>query len=124
MQLFLHNLGTLIPNLPHAKLYFVFFLLKIKKKKMVAKISENVTALHHGFAYNEHKNIKMAATARQCTITLLPSNVDMCFWCLHIGFSHPGNQFRAVITSMINILQSYGGKNKCCARKTTHRRPV
>ena len=29
MQLFLHNLGTLIPNLPHAKLYFVFFLLKI-----------------------------------------------------------------------------------------------
>ena len=30
--LFLHNLGTLILNLPHAKLYFVFFLLKIKKK--------------------------------------------------------------------------------------------
>ena len=32
MQLFLHNLGTLIPNLPHAKLYFVFFLLKIQKQ--------------------------------------------------------------------------------------------
>ena len=29
-------------------------------------------------------------------------------FCLHIGFSHPGNQFRAVITSIINILQSYG----------------
>ena len=52
----------------------------------------------------------MAATARQCAITLLPNNVDMCFWCLHIGFSHPGNQFRAVITSIINISQSYGGK--------------
>ena len=56
MQLFLQNLGTLSPNLPHAKLYFVFFLLKIKKK-MAAKISENVTTLHHGLAYNEHKNI-------------------------------------------------------------------
>ena len=53
MQLFLHNLGTLIPNLPHAKLYVVFFLLK---NKMAAKISENVTTLHHGLAYNEHKN--------------------------------------------------------------------
>ena len=31
------------------------------------------------------------------------------FWCLHIGFSHPGSQFRAVITSIINISQSYGG---------------
>ena len=29
MQLFLHNFETLITNLPHAKLYFVFFLLKI-----------------------------------------------------------------------------------------------
>ena len=54
MQLFLHNLGTLIPNLPHAKLYFVFFLLK---NKMAAEISKDVTALHHGLAYNEHKNI-------------------------------------------------------------------
>ena len=27
------------------------------KKKMAAKISENVTALHHGLAHNEHKNI-------------------------------------------------------------------
>ena len=45
----------------------------------------------------------MAATARQCAITLLPKNVEMCFWCLHIGFSHSGNQFRAVITSIINI---------------------
>ena len=51
----------------------------------------------------------MAATARQCAITLLQNNVEMCFWCLHIGFSHPGNQFRAVITSIINISQSYGG---------------
>ena len=56
MQLFLHNLGTLITNLPHAKLYFMFFLLKIQKK-MAAKISENVTILHHGLAYNKHKNI-------------------------------------------------------------------
>ena len=32
MQLFLYNLETLIPNLPHAKLYFVFFLLKIQKQ--------------------------------------------------------------------------------------------
>ena len=51
----------------------------------------------------------MAATARQCAITLLQNTVEMCFWCLHIGFSHPGNQFRAVITSIINISQSYGG---------------
>ena len=49
----------------------------------------------------------MDATARQCAITLLQNNVEMCFWCLHIGFSHPGNQFRAVITSIINISQSY-----------------
>ena len=52
----------------------------------------------------------MAATATQCTITLLPNNVEMCFWCLHIGFSHPGNQFSAVIASIINISQSYGEK--------------
>ena len=51
----------------------------------------------------------MAATARQCTITLLPNNVEMCFWCLHIGFSPSGNQLRAIITSIINISQSYGG---------------
>ena len=49
------------------------------------------------------------ATARQCAITLLPNNVEMSFWCLHIGFSHPGNQFRAVITSIIKISQRYGG---------------
>ena len=47
----------------------------------------------------------MAATARQCAITMLPNNVEMCFWYLHIGFSHSGNQFRAVITSIINISQ-------------------
>ena len=29
MQLFLHNSDMLIPNLPHAKLYFYFFLFKI-----------------------------------------------------------------------------------------------
>ena len=51
----------------------------------------------------------MAATARQCAITLLPNNAEMCFLCLHIGFSHPGNHFRSVITSIINILKSYGG---------------
>ena len=50
----------------------------------------------------------MAVTARQCAITLLSNNVGMCFWCLHICFSHPGNQFRAVITFIINISQ-YGG---------------
>ena len=66
----------------------------------------------------------MVATAGQCAITLLPNNVEMCFWCLHIGFSHPGNQFRAVITYIINISQSYGEKNTCCAKKTTHRSPV
>ena len=49
------------------------------------------------------------ATARHCAITLLPNTVEMCFWCLHIGFSHPGDQFRAVTTSIINIPQSYGG---------------
>ena len=56
MQLFLHNLGTLIPNLPHAKFYFVFSYSKFKNK-MDAKISWNVTTLHHGLAYNEYKNI-------------------------------------------------------------------
>ena len=55
----------------------------------------------------------MAATA----ITLLPNNVEMCFWCLHIGFSHSGNQFRAMITSIINILQSYGGKTNVAPGK-------
>ena len=59
----------------------------------------------------------MAATSRQCDITLLPNNVEMCFWCLHIGFSHPGNQFRAVITSIINISQSYGEKTNVAPRK-------
>ena len=33
-----------------------FFLLKIQKQNG-RQISENVTALHHGLAYNEHKNI-------------------------------------------------------------------
>ena len=41
----------------------------------------------------------------------------MCFWCLHIGFSHPENQFRAVITSIINISQSYGGKTNVAPGK-------
>ena len=59
----------------------------------------------------------MAATARQCAITLLPNNIEMCFWCLHIGFSHPGNQFRAVITYIINISQNYGGKNNVAPGK-------
>ena len=59
----------------------------------------------------------MAATAWQCAITLLPNNVEMCFWCLHICFSHPGNQFRAVITSIINISQGYGGKTNVAPGK-------
>ena len=59
----------------------------------------------------------MAATARQCAITLLPNNMEMCFWCLHIGFSHPGNQFRAVITNIINISPNYGGKNNVALGK-------
>ena len=59
----------------------------------------------------------MAATAGQCAITLLPNNVEMCFCCLHIGFSHPGNQFRAVITSIINISQSYGEKTNVAPGK-------
>ena len=57
----------------------------------------------------------MAATSRQCAITLLPNNVEMCFWCLHIGFSHPGNQFRAVITSIFNISQSYREKTNAAS---------
>ena len=44
----------------------------------------------------------------------------MCFWCLHIGFSHPGNQFGAVITSIINISQSYGEKNPNVAPGKRH----
>ena len=59
----------------------------------------------------------MAATSRQCAITLLPNNVEMCFWCLHIGFSYPGNQFRAVITSIINTSQSYGEKTNVAPGK-------
>ena len=55
---------------------------------------------------------KMATTAIWCviTVTLLPNNVDICFWCLFISFSHPGNQFRAAITYIMNISQSYGNK--------------
>ena len=53
----------------------------------------------------------MAATARQCAITLLPN----------IGFSYrfltPGNLFRAVITSIINISQSYGDKKNVAPGK-------
>ena len=45
------------------------------------------------------------------------SNMEMCFWCPHIGFSHPGNQFRAVIRSIINISQSYVGKNNVAPGK-------
>ena len=56
MELFLHILGALIPNLPHAKLNFVFFL---PKNQMAAKISKNATNLHHGLVYNEHKNTKV-----------------------------------------------------------------
>ena len=59
----------------------------------------------------------MAATARQCVTTLPPNNVEMCFWCLHIGFSYPGNQFGAVITSIINISQSYGEKTNVAPGK-------
>ena len=59
----------------------------------------------------------MAATAKLSAITLLPNNVEMCFWCLHIGFSHPGNQFGAVITSIINIAQSYGWKTNVAPGK-------
>ena len=58
----------------------------------------------------------MVATTWQCTITLLPNNVEMYFWCLLIGFSHPGNQFRAVIISIINI-SSYGGKTNVAPGK-------
>ena len=59
----------------------------------------------------------MAATVRQCAITLLPKNVEICFWCLHIGFSHPGNQFRTVLTSIINISQSYREKTNVAPGK-------
>ena len=59
----------------------------------------------------------MAATARQCAIILLPNNMEMCFWCLHIGSSHPGNQFRAVITNTINISQNYVRKNNVALGK-------
>ena len=59
----------------------------------------------------------MAATARQCAITSLPNNMEMCFWCLHVGFSHPGNPFKAVKTNIINISQNYGGKNNVALGK-------
>ena len=59
----------------------------------------------------------MAATAKQCAITLLQNNMVMCFWCLHIGSLHPGNQFRAVITNIINISQNYRGKNNVALGK-------
>ena len=59
----------------------------------------------------------MAATSRQCAITLLPNIVEMCFWCLHIGFSHTGNQFGAVITYIINTSQSYGEKTNVAPGK-------
>ena len=36
--------------------YILCFSYSKFKNKMAAKISENVT-LHHGLAYNEHKNI-------------------------------------------------------------------
>ena len=54
MQLFSHNLWTLIPNLPHAKLYFVFFLLKIQKQNGRQNWWK-CHNLHHGLAYNDHK---------------------------------------------------------------------
>ena len=54
------------------------------------------------------KKSQIAATVRQCALTLLPNNVENVFLVSIIGFSHPGSQFRAVITSIINILQSYG----------------
>ena len=41
----------------------------------------------------------------------------MCFWCLHIGFSHTVNQFRAVITYIINTSQSNGEKTNVAPGK-------
>ena len=57
----------------------------------------------------------MAATARQCAITLLPNHVEKCFWCLHIDFSHKGNKFRAVITSIFHKVM--GEKTNVAPRK-------
>ena len=37
--------------------YILCFFYSKLKNKMAAKISENVTTLHHGLAYNEDKNI-------------------------------------------------------------------
>ena len=37
--------------------YFLCFSYTKLKNKMAAKISENAITLHHGLAYNEHKNI-------------------------------------------------------------------
>ena len=46
----------------------------------------------------------MAATARQCAITLLPNNVEMCFLCLHVyRFLTPGEP----IQSRDNIYYQY-----------------
>ena len=59
----------------------------------------------------------MAATARQCAITLLPNNVEMCFWCLHIGFFTPEKQIQSRDNIIINISQSYGGKRNVAPRK-------
>ena len=60
MQLFSHNSDMLIPNLPHAKLYFNFFPFKIAKNKMAAKITDKVSIImiiHHVWVHIGHTNL-------------------------------------------------------------------
>ena len=75
------------------------------------------------FAANQLNTFPVQFGAHQLIILIIwCAKSLMCFWCLHIGFSHLRNQFRAAITSIINISQSYGEQNRYCARKTTHHR--
>ena len=59
-SVFLYNSDMLIPNLPHAKLYFSFPFLKLKNK-MAAKIADKVTLIimiiHDVWVYSGHTNL-------------------------------------------------------------------
>ena len=121
------------------------------KNKMAAKICENVTTLHHCLAYNEHKKHYFGVLKPTWATYLkspefhpvrLPLEDEiqngrhckaMChnfasklrrdvFLMSTYRFLTPGKP----IQSRDNIYYQYftWGKNKCCARKTTHRSPV
>ena len=59
MQLFSRNSDMLIPNLPHAKLYFQVSLSKLQYK-MAAKITDKVSIImiiHHAWVHSGHTNL-------------------------------------------------------------------